>query len=162
MYSGACGSYFQLIAYPSPNPSPPNPWAFLITGTLMSNRRSGKSILYGLDLSKLEQTAMLTLGKTIHDQVEENGIGPDVYAAMQAAIQKGWTSRSFNVFPYIPPEPHLKSKVDRIIDKFWLSPCGDDMHLYLVQIQKNPRTKDVFKGKSTTHHYPWYRRGSKY
>lgn len=69
----------------------------------MSNRQNGKSILYGLDLSKLEQTAMLYLGKTIHDQVEKNGIGPDVYAAMQAAIQKGWTSRSFNVFPYTPP-----------------------------------------------------------
>lgn len=104
---------------------------------------------------------MLTLGKTIHNQVE-NEIESDVYAAMQAAILKGWTSRSFNVFPYIPPEPHLKSKVDRIIDKFWLNPCYDDMHLYLAQIQKNPRTKDVFKGKSTTHHYPWYRRGSKY
>lgn len=127
----------------------------------MSNRQNGKSILYGLDLSKLEQTAMLTLGKTIHDQVE-NEIEADVYATMQATILKGWTSRSFNVFPYIPPEPHLKSKVDRIIDKFWLSPCGDDMHLYLAQIQKNPRTNDVFKGKSTTHHYPWYRRGSKY
>lgn len=104
---------------------------------------------------------MLTLGKTIHDQVE-NGTESDVYAAMQTIIQKGCTSRSFNVFPYIPPEPHLKSKVDRIIDKFWLSPCYDDMHLYLAQIQKNPYTKDVFKGKSTTHHYPWYRRGSKY
>lgn len=128
----------------------------------MSNRQNGKSILYGLDLSKLEQTAMLTLGKTIHDQVEMDGISPDLYAKMQTIIQKGWTSRVFNDFPYIPPEPHLKSKVDRIIDKFWLSPCGDDMHLYLAQIQKNPRTKDVFKGKSTTHHYPWYRRGSKY
>lgn len=127
----------------------------------MSNRQNGKSILYGLGLSKLEQTAMLTLGKTIHDQVEEYGIDPDVYAAMQATIQRGWTSRSFNVFPYTPPEPHLKSKVDRIIDKFWLNPC-DEMHLYLAQIQKNPRTKDLFKGKSTTHHCPWYRRGSKY
>ena len=128
----------------------------------MSNRQNGKSILYGLDLSKLEQTAMLSLGKTIHDQVEMDGISPDLYAKIQTHIQKGWTSRVFNDFPYIPPEPHLKSKVDRIIDKFWLNPCGDDMHLYLAQIQKNPRTKDVFKGKSTTHHYPWYRRGSKY
>ena len=128
----------------------------------MSNRQNGKSILYGLDLSKLEQTAMLALGKTIHDQVEIDGINSDVYTKMQALIQKGWPSRVFNVPSYIPPEPHLKSKVDRIIDKFWLNPCGDDMHLYLVQIQKNPRTKDVFKGKSTTHHYPWYRRGSKY
>lgn len=128
----------------------------------MSNRQNGKSILQGMDFGKLEQTAMLALGKTIHDQVEENGIGPDVYAAMQAAILKGWTTRTFNVQPYIPPEPHLKSKVDRIIDKFWLSPCYDEMHLYLAQIQKNPLTKDVFKGKSTTHHYPWYRKGSKY
>lgn len=129
----------------------------------MSSRRNGKSILKGLDFSKLEQTAMLTLGKTMHDLVENNGINSDVYAAMQAPIQKGWTtSRPFYATSYTPPEPHLKSKVDRIIDKFWLSPCYDEMHLYLAQIQKNPRTKDVFKGKSTTHHYPWYRRGSKY
>lgn len=129
----------------------------------MSSRQNGKSILQGLDLSKLEQTAMLTLGKTMHDLVENNGINSDVYAAMQALIQKGWTtSRPFYATSYTPPEPHLKSKVDRIIDKFWLNPCSDDMHLYLAQIQKNPRTKDVFKGKSTTHHYPWYRRGSKY
>ena len=124
----------------------------------MSNRLNGKSILYGLDLSKLEQTAMLALGKAIHDQVDSES---DLYAAMQALIQKKWaTSRPFP--SYIPPEPHLKSKVFRIIDKFWLNPCGDDTQLYLAQIQKNPRTKDVFKGKSTTHHYPWYRRGSKY
>ena len=128
----------------------------------MSNRRNGKSILQGLDLSKLEQTAMLTLGKAIHDQVE-NEIELDLYTTMQALVQKGWTtSRHFNVPLYNPAEPHLKSKVDRIIDKFWLNPCVDDMQLYLAQIQKNPRTKDVFKGKSTTHHYPWYRRGSKY
>nr|DAH87496.1 MAG TPA: hypothetical protein [Caudoviricetes sp.] len=128
----------------------------------MSSRRNGKSILQGLDLSKLEQTAMLTLGKTIHDQVE-NEIELDLYTTMQALVQKGWvTSRPFYATSYTPPEPHLKSKVDRIIDKFWLSPCYDEIHLYLAQIQKNPYTKDVFKGKSTTHHYPWYRRGSKY
>lgn len=126
----------------------------------MSNRRNSKSILQGLDFGKLEQTAMLTLGKAIHDQVD-NEIELDLYATMQAIVQKGCvTSRPFH--SYIPPEPHLKSKVDRIIDKFWLNPCGDDTHLYLAQLQKNPRTKDVFKGKSTTHHYPWYRRGSKY
>lgn len=128
----------------------------------MSNRQNGKSILYELDLSKLEQAAMRNLVKTMHDLVENDGINSGVYAKMQIMTQKGWTSRSSNAFPYIPPEPHLKAKVDRIIDKFWLSPCGDDMHLYQAHIQKNPRTKDVFKGKSTTHHYPWYRRGSKY
>ena len=126
----------------------------------MSNRRSGKSIFQGMDFGKLEQTAMLALGKAIHDQVESE-IEADIYTRMQVLIQKKWaTSRHFP--SYIPPEPHLKSKVFRIIDKFWLNPCGDDTQLYLAQIQKNPRTKDVFKGKSTTHHYPWYRRGSKY
>ena len=126
----------------------------------MTNRRNGKSILQGLDFGKLEQTAMLALGKAVHDQVD-NEIELNLYATMQAIVQKGWTtSRPFH--SYTPPEPHLKSKVDRIIDKFWLSPCYDEMHLYLAQIQKNPYTKDVFKGKSTTHHYPWYRRGSKY
>lgn len=126
----------------------------------MSNRQNGKSILQGMDFGKLEQTAMLALDKNIHDQMD--GSNSDIYAAMQTLIQKGWTSRTLNVQPYIPPEPHLKSKVERIIDKFWLSPCYDEMHLYLAQIQKNPLTKDVFKGKSTTHHYPWYRKGSKY
>lgn len=126
----------------------------------MSNRQNGKSIFQGMDFGKLEQTAMLALGKAIHDQVD-NEIEADLYATMQALIQKKWaTSRPFP--SYIPPEPHLKSKVYRIIDKFWLNPCKDDTQLYLAQIQKNPRTKDVFKGKSTTHHYPWYRRGSKY
>lgn len=129
----------------------------------MSNRRNGKSIFQGMDFGKLEQTAMLTLGKAIHDQVESEIESNFLYTAMQVLTQKKWvTTRPFNTPSYIPPEPHLKSKVDRIIDKFWLNPCGDDMHLYLAQIQKNPRTKDVFKGKSTTHHYPWYRRGSKY
>ena len=126
----------------------------------MSNRQNGKSIFQGMDFGKLEQTAMLALGKAIHDRVD-NEIEADIYATMQVLIQKKWaTSRSFP--SYIPPEPHLKSKVFRIIDKFWLNPCGDDTQLYLAQIQKNPRTKDVFKSKSTTHHYPWYRRGSKY
>lgn len=129
----------------------------------MSNRRNGKSIFQGMDFGKLEQTAMLTLGKTMHDLVEKNGINSDVYAAMQVLIQKGWTtSRPFNTTSYIPPEPHLKSKVDRIIDKFWAYPGEGHMYLYLEQLRKNPITRDLFKGKSTTHHYPWYRRGSKY
>lgn len=126
----------------------------------MSNRQKGKSIFQGMDFSKLEQTAMLAMGKAIHDQVENINV-LDLYTTIHVPTQKKWvTTRPFP--SYIPPEPHLKSKVDRIIDKFWLNPCKDDTQLYLAQIQKNPRTKDVFKGKSTTHHYPWYRRGSKY
>lgn len=128
----------------------------------MSNRQNGKSILYGLDLNKLEQTALLNLGKTIHDQVEMDGVSLDVYTKMQTLIQKRWTGSVFNSHSYIPPEPHLKSKVDSIIDKFWAYPGEGHMYLYLEQLRKNPITRDLFKSKSTTHHYPWYRRGSKY
>ena len=128
----------------------------------MSNRQNGKTMLQGMDFGKLEQTAMLAVGKSIHNTVEQNVIDPDIYAAMQVLIQKGWTSRTLRVQPYIPPEPHLKSKVERIIDDFWAYPGEGHMYLYLEQLQKNPITKDLFKGKSTTHHYPCYRRGSKY
>lgn len=128
----------------------------------MSNRQNGKSILQGMDFGKLEQTAMLKVGRAIHDQVEMDGADSDVYKAMEKIIQDGWTSRTLHVQPYIPPEPHLKSKVKRIIDDFWAYPGEGHMYLYLEQLQKNPITKDLFKGKSTTHHYPWYRRGSKY
>lgn len=128
----------------------------------MSSRRNGKSILQGLDFGKLEQTTMLTLSKTIHDQVENENV-LDLYTTMQVLVQKGWTTgRSFNTTSYIPPEPHLKSKVDRIIDNFWAYPGEGHMYLYLEQLRKNPITRDLFKSKSTTHHYPWYRRGSKY
>lgn len=128
----------------------------------MSNRQNGKSIFQEMDFGKLEQTAMLAVGKSIHNTVEQSEIDPDIYAAMQVLIQKGWTSRTLRVQPYTPPEPHLKSKVEQIIDDFWAYPGEGHMYLYLEQLQKNPITKDLFKGESTTHHYPWYRKGSKY
>ena len=132
----------------------------------MFQNRQGKSVLHGMDFSKLEERLITHAG--IHDSVDITVSKFDLknlentLSKMKQASVNGWSGRQVFVETYTPPEPHLKSKVDRIIDKFWLSPCYDEMHLYLAQIQKNPRTKDVFKGKSTTHHYPWYRRGSKY
>lgn len=132
----------------------------------MFQNRRGKSVLFDMDFSKLEERLIAHAG--IHDSVDvtvskvELKNLENMLSKMKQTLANGWTGRQVFVETYIPPEPHLKSKVDRIIDKFWLNPYGDDMHLYLAQIQKNPRTKDVFKGKSTTHHYPWYRRGSKY
>lgn len=132
----------------------------------MFQKRRGKSVLLDMDFSKLEERLIAHAG--IHDSVDITVSKFDLMnlvntlSKMKQTLANGWTGRQVFVETYIPPEPHLKSKVDRIIDKFWLNPCGDDTQLYLAQIQKNPRTKDVFKGKSTTHHYPWYRRGSKY
>ena len=132
----------------------------------MFQNRRGKSVLFDLDFSKLEERLIAHAG--IHDSIDITVSKLDLMnlentlSKMKQTLANGWTGRQVFVETYIPPEPHLKSKVDRIIDKFWLNPCGDDTQLYLAQIQKNPRTKDVFKSKSTTHHYPWYRRGSKY
>lgn len=132
----------------------------------MFQNRRGKSVLHDMDFSKLEERLIAHAG--IHDSVDvtvskvELKNLENTLSKMKQTLANGWSGRQVFVETYIPPEPHLKSKVDRIIDKFWLNPGGDDTQLYLAQIQKNPRTKDVFKGKSTTHHYPWYRRGSKY
>lgn len=132
----------------------------------MFQNRRGKSVLFDLDFSKLEERLIAHAG--IHDSIDITVSNLDLMnlentlSKMKQTLANGWTGRQVFVETYIPPEPHLKSKVDRIIDKFWLNPYGDDMQLYLTQIQKNPRTKDVFKSKSTTHHYPWYRRGNKY
>lgn len=52
----------------------------------MTNRQNGKSIFQEMDFGKLEQTAMLALGKAIHDQVEMDGISSDVYTKMQTLI----------------------------------------------------------------------------
>lgn len=132
----------------------------------MFQNRQDKSVLHDLDFSKLEERLIAHAG--IHDSVDITVSKFDLMnlvntlSKMKQTLANGWSGRQVFVETYISPEPHLKSKVDRIIDKFWLNPCKDDTQLYLAQIQRNPRTKDVFKGKSTTHHYPWYRRGSKY
>lgn len=132
----------------------------------MFQNRRGKSVLLGMDFSKLEERLIAHAG--IHDSVDVIDSTDDLknledmFSKMSQVLTNRWTGRQAYVDVYTPPPPRLKNQVDRIIDKFWLNPCGDATQLYLAQIQKNPRTKDVFKGKSTTHHYPWYRKGSKY
>lgn len=132
----------------------------------MFQNRRGKSVLHDLDFSKLEERLIAHAG--IHDSVDITESKFDLMSLentlskMKQTLANGWSGRQVFVETYIPPEPHLKSKVDRIIDKFWTYPGEGHMYLYLEQLRKNPITRDLFKGKSTTHHYPWYRRGSKY
>ena len=132
----------------------------------MFQNRRGKSVLHDLDFSKLEERLIAHAG--IHDSVDITESKFDLMSLentlskMKQTLANGWSGRQVFVETYIPPEPHLKSKVDRIIDKFWAYPGEGHMYLYLEQLRKNPITRNLFKGKSTTHHYPWYRRGSKY
>lgn len=142
----------------------------------MFTRQAGKSDIYrvlqGMDFGKLEQTAM-QIRAGIHDSITvrtptaRSNNQKDAMAAMLEAMQQTLTGVFAgqvwgNDYVYIPPEPHLKSQVDRIIDKFWAYPGEGHMYLYLEQLRKNPLTRDLFKSESTTHHFPWYRRGSKY
>ena len=132
----------------------------------MFQNRRGKSVLHDLDFSKLEERLIAHAG--IHDSVDITESKFDLMSLentlskMKQTLANGWSGRQVFVETYIPPEPHLKSKVDHIIDKFWAYPGEGHMYLYLEQLRKNPITRDLFKSKSTTHHYPWYRRGSKY
>ena len=132
----------------------------------MFQNRRGKSVLHDLDFSKLEERLIVHAG--IHDSVDITVSKSklknlaDMLSKIKQELVKGWVGKQSFVEVYMPPPPRLKSQVDRIIDSFWENPLEGDVYLYLAQLEKNPRTKDVFKSKSTTHHYPWYRRGSKY
>lgn len=140
----------------------------------MFTRRHGKSdiqkILQGMDFGKLEQTALkLSNGEyvTVSSPTGRNANQRDAFNEMIKALQLNLPDSFVNTLwgdelVYTPPPPHLKSKVDEIIDDFWKHPELGIVHLYMEQLRKNPLTKDLFKGKSTTHHYPWYRRGTKY
>lgn len=124
-------------------------------------------VLQGMDYSKLEETALrLHTGEVIHmstptcRSTKEIEALDDLYSSVQRnlAVSRIWGDDII----YSPPEPHLQSKVNHIIDKFWANPGFGATHLYLEQLERNPVTKNLFKGKSTTHHYPWYKQGSKY
>lgn len=138
-----------------------------------------KSVLLGADFSGLEQRVMahyrsqskaimmkqmqelLMSGKavmTTHDMVVSTPTN-DLSDAMVYGLNLNWL---YGDDLYLPPTPHCQRKAFSIIDKFW---SGKQLGLYgqyIEQLNRNPKTKDVFKGKSTTHHYPWYKRGSKY
>lgn len=140
----------------------------------MFTRRHGKSdiqkTLQGMDFGKLEQTALkISNGEyvTFSSPTGRNANQRNAFNAMIDSLQRNLTGTLANTLwgdelVYTPPPPHLKTKVDEIIDDFWEHPELGIVHLYLRQLRKNPVTKDLFKGESTTHHYPWYKRGTKY
>lgn len=134
-------------------------------------RQAGKSdasrILQGMDFGKLEQTALqlLSSGRIVSsDTVNKQSYLDqlDLYQAITNSLF-GTTGKPIMMDdPYTSPKPHCMSQVHDIIDSFWSAPALGLYGQYIDQLDKKPKTKDVFKGKSTTHHYPWYRRGTKY
>lgn len=56
----------------------------------------------------------------------------------------------------------LEAKVDDIIKTYWSSEGSKAFRATLAAQKLNPRTKDIFKSKSTSHTFPWYHRKRKY
>lgn len=56
----------------------------------------------------------------------------------------------------------LEAKVDDIIKTYWSSEGSKAFRATLAAQKLNPRTKDIFRSKSTPHTFPWYHRKRKY
>lgn len=56
----------------------------------------------------------------------------------------------------------LEAKMDDIIKTYWSSEGSKAFRAILTAQKANPRTKDIFRSKSTPHAFPWYHRKRKY
>lgn len=117
---------------------------------LITSRSHSKSIMQNLlqEMAKEQNNLIGKIGKMHTSAVD--------------AMAYGMSIHSFVGDLFTLPEPHCQKKVFNIIDQFWSGKQSGLYGQYIEQLNRNPKTKDVFKGKSSTHHFPWYRRGSKY
>ena len=56
----------------------------------------------------------------------------------------------------------LEAKLDDLIKTYWSSEGSKAFRAILTAQKANPRTKDIFRSKSTPHTFPWYHRKRKY
>lgn len=56
----------------------------------------------------------------------------------------------------------LEAKLDDLINTYWSSEGSKAFRATLAAQKSNPRTKDIFRSKSTPHAFPWYHRKRKY
>lgn len=56
----------------------------------------------------------------------------------------------------------LETKVDDLIETYWSTEGSKAFRAALAAQKANPRTKDIFRSKSTPHTFPWYHRKRKY
>lgn len=69
---------------------------------------------------------------------------------------------SLSEIPNIDTRSPLEAKMDDLINTYWSSEGSKAYHAILTTKKTNPRTKDIFRSKSTTHTFPWYHRKRKY
>lgn len=56
----------------------------------------------------------------------------------------------------------LEVKMDNLIKTYWSSEGSKAFRATLAAQKLNPRTKAIFRSKSTPHTFPWYHRKRKY
>ena len=56
----------------------------------------------------------------------------------------------------------LETKLDALINTYWSTEGSKAFRAILTAQKANPRTKDIFRSKSTPHTFPWYHRKRKY
>lgn len=56
----------------------------------------------------------------------------------------------------------LEAKLDDLINTYWSTEGSKAYNAILAAQKANPRTKDIFRSKSTPHTFPWYHRKRKY
>lgn len=133
-----------------------------------------KSVLLDADFSSLEKrVAALHRGKskgmmwqhiqnllkegksvmTTHNMVVSNPTTTDnaTDAMLYGLLNPNWI---WGDDLYVAPEPHCQEKAFAAIDKFWSARQLGLYGQYMAQLESNPKTKDVFKSKSTSHHFP--------
>lgn len=112
------------------------------------NRMEIREQLLKIDYSKLEEIAKA--------QYRGNAKSSAYDAYLWGA------SMNLGILDELEQKSALECKLDDIIDSLWSGKGGQIFGSYIDTVKKNPRTKDVYRSKSTTHSFPWYHKNRKY
>lgn len=96
---------------------------------------------------------------TIHDL---NRLKSSMYARTVSKSNLVIIYDSLSELSSIDSRSVLEAKLDRLINSYWRKGGSKELRAMLAAQKLNPRTKDIFKSKSTTHTFPWYHRKRKY
>lgn len=110
-----------------------------------------------LDFSELEKMLGFSVDRNVMGKIV---VLPRGYSkSTLTGIDSDWV-----VYDYLNYElpSQLEEKLDSLIKDYWTWNGSKEFRAMMSARSLNPRTKDVFKSKSTQHTFPWYHRKRKY
>ena len=110
-----------------------------------------------LDFSELEKMLGFSVDKGILDKTVVLQRGTNKSALTD--VYSDWLI--YSDLDYEFPS-QLEEKLDSLIKDYWTWNGSKEFRAMMSAKSLNPRTKDVFKSKSTQHTFPWYHRKRKY